>query len=77
MDNKRLYTFGCSFTKYKWPTWADFIGTQFETYENWGQPGAGNFFIATQVYECCQRNCVGVDDTILVMLSSTNRCFLA
>ena len=71
--NKRLYTFGCSFTKYKWPTWADFIGTQFDTYENWGQPGAGNLFIATQVYECCQRNCVGVDDTILVMLSSTNR----
>lgn len=73
MDNKRLYTFGCSFTKYKWPTWADFIGTQFETYENWGQPGAGNFFIATQVYECCQKNCIGVDDTVLVMLSSTNR----
>ena len=73
MDNKRLYTFGCSFTKYKWPTWADFIGTQFEIYENWGQPGAGNFFIATQVYECCQKNCIGVDDTVLVMLSSTNR----
>ena len=71
--NKRLYTFGCSFTKYKWPTWADFIGSQFEIYENWGQPGAGNFFIATQVYECCQKNCVGVDDTVLVMLSSTNR----
>jgi hypothetical protein len=71
--NKRLYTFGCSFTKYKWPTWADFIGTQFDTYENWGQPGAGNLFISTQVYECCQRNCVGVDDTVLVMLSSINR----
>ena len=73
MDNKRLYTFGCSFTKYKWPTWADFIGTQFDTYENWGQPGAGNLFISTQVYECCQKNCVGVDDIVLVMLSSTNR----
>jgi hypothetical protein len=71
--NKRLYTFGCSFTKYKWPTWADFIGNQFEIYENWGQPGAGNLFISTQVYECCQKNCVGVDDTVLVMLSSTNR----
>lgn len=74
MDNyKRLYTFGCSFTKYKWPTWADFIGNQFEVYENWGQPGAGNLFIATQVYECCQRNCVGTEDVVLVMLSSTNR----
>jgi hypothetical protein len=73
MDSKRLYTFGCSFTKYKWPTWADFIGNQFEIYENWGQPGAGNLFISTQVYECCQKNCVGVDDTVLVMLSSTNR----
>jgi len=74
MDNyKRLYTFGCSFTKYKWPTWADFIGSQFEVYENWGQPGAGNLFIATQVYECCQRNCVGTEDVVLVMLSSTNR----
>lgn len=72
-SSKRLYTFGCSFTKYKWPTWADFVGSQFEVYENWGQPGAGNLFIATQVYECCQRNVVGENDVILVMLSSTNR----
>ena len=70
---KRLYTFGCSFTSYKWPTWADFIGQSFDVYENWGAPGAGNYYIASKVYECHQMNQLTKNDTVLVMLSSFTR----
>ena len=65
----RLFTFGCSFTKYIYPTWADFIGTQFDTYQNWGRSGAGNFFILSQLLECNQLNNINKDDTVLIMLS--------
>lgn len=70
---KRLYTFGCSFTSYFYPTWADFIGSQFDVYENWGQSGAGNFYIGTQVYECNQINKFTSDDTVLVMFTNYTR----
>ena len=36
----RLFTFGCSFTQYWWPTWADILGYQHDFYENWGRCGA-------------------------------------
>ena len=65
----RLFTFGCSFTKYIYPTWADFIGTQFDTHQNWGKSGAGNFFIYSQLLECNQLNNINKDDTVLIMLS--------
>lgn len=70
---KRLYTFGCSFTSYKWPTWADFIGQSYEIYENWGAPGAGNYYITSKVYECHQMNKLTANDTVLIMLSSFTR----
>lgn len=69
----RLYTFGCSFTHYVWPTWADFVGTQFDHYENWGMAGAGNFYITSKVVECNQMNKLTKDDTVLIMLSSFTR----
>ena len=70
MDMGRLFTFGCSFTKYIYPTWADFIGTQFDIHQNWGKSGAGNFFIYSQLLECNQLNNINKDDTVLIMLSS-------
>ncbi len=69
----RLYTFGCSFTHYRWPTWADFVATKFDYYENWGLAGAGNFYIASRLTECHQVNQLTKDDTVLIMLSSFTR----
>ena len=44
---KRLITFGCSFTDYSWPTWADIIALDREVeYENWAIGGGGNQQIA-------------------------------
>ena len=54
-DNMKVMTFGCSFTKYHWPTWADIVLKQAEQYghdtDNWGLPGVGNLFIAIKVQE--------------------------
>jgi hypothetical protein len=69
----RLYTFGCSYTNYQWPTWADFVGSTYQKYENWGQPGSGNHMMASKLYECHYVNNITKDDTVLIMLSSCDR----
>jgi len=35
---KRLFTFGCSFTHFDWPTWANLLGldNEYDLCENWG-----------------------------------------
>jgi len=70
---RRLFTFGCSFTNYKWKTWADIIGTQFEEFQNWGKSGSGNFFISSSLYECHSINKITKDDVVLIMFSSIDR----
>ena len=52
----RLFVFGCSFTMYEWPTYADFLGYEFDQFENWGFPGLGNRAIAERVAECHIKN---------------------
>ena len=69
----RLFTFGCSFTNYHWPTWADIVSQDFEHYENWGQIGAGNKFIYFSLVECQQRKNITSDDTVIIMWSSQAR----
>lgn len=39
---KKMFSFGCSYTNYHWPTYADYIGTMFENYRNQGISGSGN-----------------------------------
>jgi hypothetical protein len=70
---KRLFAFGCSFTKYSWPTWADILGHEFDSYQNWGQVGAGNQFIMNSLIECQLKNNIGEDDTVAIMWSSFGR----
>jgi len=73
MRGDRLFTFGCSFTQYHWPTWADICGQSFHFYENWGACGAGNFYIQSKVFECHKTHTFTPDDTVLVMFSSIPR----
>lgn len=40
-----LYAFGCSFTHYVWPTWADILGNYADDYKNYGRSGVGNYYI--------------------------------
>ena len=32
--DKKLITFGCSFTEFSWPTWADWMGAIYPNYIN-------------------------------------------
>lgn len=77
MGNKtmsRLFTFGCSFTFWPWPTWADIIAHDLEIpYYNWGMSGLGNVAIQSRMLECDLRNNFTKDDIILVVWSSWTR----
>jgi hypothetical protein len=70
---KRFFAFGCSFTNYKWPTWADIIGKDIELYVNWGQLGAGNYFIFNSVIEADARYNFTKDDLIIIFWSIKER----
>jgi len=70
---KRLFTFGCSFTNYRWPTWADIVGQSFDYYENWGASGSGNYSISTRLMECNHINNINENDVVLIMTTSIPR----
>lgn len=72
---KRVFTFGCSFTQYIWPTWADLIfkeTPQAELY-NFGRSGAGNLMISLRVAEVHQRFKFDENDLVMIMWSTHTR----
>jgi len=69
----RLFVFGCSFTSYIWPTWADMLGIEFPYYENWAISNTGNRAIAERVAECNAKNKFTEQDTVIVQWSSHTR----
>lgn len=71
--NGRLFTFGCSVTQYHWPTWADIAGTKWNHFENWGEAGAGNYFIFNSIIECDAINNITPDDTVAIMWTAPAR----
>ena len=69
----KLLTFGCSFTNYRWPTWADYLGKQYKSFVNHGRIGAGNEYIFQTL---CKQHAIGnitADDTVAIMWSTTVR----
>ncbi len=70
---KRFFAFGCSFTNYKWPTWADIIGQEIEFYENWGRPMAGNHYIFNSVVEADSKYNFDKDDLVMIFWSMHER----
>lgn len=67
---KRLFTFGCSYTYYMWPTWADLLSVEYDYYENWAQSGLGNRAIAERLSECHVKNNFTKDDTVIIQWST-------
>lgn len=70
---KRVFIFGCSFTNYIWPTWANIL--HFETNPgteayNYGYPGGGNLFILSQMMAAHQKHRFQANDLILTMWST-------
>lgn len=71
---RRLFMFGCSFTWWPWPTWADIIAYDLNIpFHNWGIPGLGNVGIHARMVECDLRSKFTKDDIILVVWSSWTR----
>ena len=71
--NKRLFTFGCSFTSWKWPTWNDYIGLNFDKYYTLGCGGADNKNILYRLLQADKKYKFTSDDTIMIMFTSFNR----
>ncbi len=66
----RLFVLGCSFSNYAWPTWADMLGTEYDTYENWGYPGLGNRAICERLTELHARQHLTSTDTVIIQWTS-------
>lgn len=67
---RRLFAFGCSYTSYAWPTWANLLELEFDHVENWAMAGLGNRAIAERVAECHAKNKITKDDVVIVQWSS-------
>jgi len=71
--SKRLFTFGCSFTRWKWPTWNDYIGLNFDEYYSLGCGGADNKHILYKLLQADRKYKFTSDDCVMVMFTSFNR----
>jgi hypothetical protein len=74
-NTKRLFTFGCSFTKYNYPTWADITALYVapKEYYNFGRQGAGNMYITNMISQADEYFNFQSDDLVIVMWSDLNR----
>jgi hypothetical protein len=70
---KRLFAFGCSFTSYFWPTWADLLKKEIPNTYIYAKIGAGNFFIYQAVAEAILKYNIDKDDLVMVMFSNVTR----
>tara|TARA_Y100000992_G_scaffold282014_1_gene230188 strand:+ start:1647 stop:2414 length:768 start_codon:yes stop_codon:yes gene_type:complete len=71
--SKRLFTFGCSFTSWKWPTWNDYIGLNFDEYYSLGCGGADNKNILYRLLQADRKYKFTSNDCVMVMFTSFNR----
>jgi len=72
---KRFFAFGCSFTSYMWPTWADFVALELGPevqYYNFARSGAGNQYISNMIAQADAK--FNFDKNDLVMVCWTNVC---
>ena len=72
LQPRRLFVFGCSFTKWMYPTWSDILATHLSPIEyfNYGAAGAGNQFIFTKLIEADMVH--SFDETDMVIVQWTN-----
>lgn len=69
---KRIFAFGCSFTGYSWPTWADVISFEAKEaeYFNYAKAGSGNLLISLKVSEANERYKFCESDLVMIMWST-------
>jgi hypothetical protein len=70
---KRFFAFGCSFTDYWWPTWANIIAQEIPNHYIYARPGAGNHYIYQAVIEAHTYHKFTNDDLVIVMFTNVSR----
>lgn len=72
---KRFFVFGCSFTSYIWPTWADILSREMPQaeYYNFGRAGGGNLFISSRLAEANVKFKFCETDFVAVMYTTFTR----
>jgi len=68
----RLFVFGCSFTSYIWPTWADILYRDIGCHEyyNFGRCGAGNLMLSCRIIEANKKFNFNRRDLVVVLWST-------
>lgn len=69
---KRFIAIGCSFTRYRWASWADLLASEMPQaeYTNVGKPGAGNMYIMVALQKLKRKLNLGPDDLVGIMWST-------
>jgi len=72
---RRIFTFGCSFTRYRWGTWANIIGAEFPNAEfyNIGKRSAGNQYIHNLVMQTDAVYDFTTNDLVMIQWSNPHR----
>ena len=71
--DKKLITFGCSFTEFSWPTWADWMGSMYPNYINLGNGGSGNRAIFHTFMEAYHKGLIDKDTDVVIQWTSLLR----
>ena len=72
---KRFVSFGCSFTRYWWPTWADCLAQEMPDakFINTARSGAGNQYINTMLSLLSRKHNFGPETLVGIMWSTSCR----
>lgn len=72
---ERVFAFGCSFTKYMYPTWADIIANELPNseYYNFGTIGSGNLLISNRIAQANSKFKFTKSDLVLIMFTTACR----
>jgi len=65
-----LFTFGCSYTHFVWPTWSSCLSPYFDRIDNYARSGAGNLFIFTCFSNAIADDRIKKGDTVIIQWSS-------
>lgn len=68
----KIFAYGCSFTSYNWPSYANILGLQYEVY-NRGASGSGNERIFYCFMQDIKQNNISKNDIVIMQWSGTER----
>ena len=71
MKNNKLFCFGCSYTSYRWKSWADYLSNYYESSDICGMGGTGNIAIFDNVIATMDD--IREGDTVVVQWSGLLR----